>query len=234
MTDSVRLLHGCLTRQLRHRGGQEQPVTVAEIYQDLVPYRAVRSEIGVELNADYEHALVRLLAGEGGLARLEPAEVRAELQRELGMPDPNVTLYRKFAGCDVWVALDPIPAGMPDDGAAAVAQAGPDPEVAIPDWLATIDRKRAGGAGSAASDARASRPAPARPPPPPAASAAPSPASRAAEEPCPFCGADLPHGRAVRFCPQCGGDQERPPCRGCGELLEAAWRFCVACGTARP
>jgi hypothetical protein len=232
MTNSVRLLHRCLTRQLRHRGGQEQPVTVAEIYQDLVPYRAVRSEIGVELNADYEHALVRLLAGEGGLARLEPAEVRAELQRELEMPDPNVTLYRKFAGCDVWVALDPVAAGAPDDGDGNGAQDGSDPEVAIPDWLATIDRKRAASAASAA-PAGGGRPTPPPAPARPEAAASPRPRPEAARDTCPFCSAELPHGRPVRFCPQCGGDLERPPCRGCGELLEASWRYCVACGTAR-
>jgi hypothetical protein len=82
----------------------DAPVTVAEIYQDLVPYRAVRTQLGFDMNADYEHTLLRLLAGEGGLARLEPAEAREELRAELESANPNVGLFRKFAACDVWVA----------------------------------------------------------------------------------------------------------------------------------
>ena len=40
------------------------PFTVAEIYQDLVPYRSHRDLIGVEMNGDYEDALFRMLCGE--------------------------------------------------------------------------------------------------------------------------------------------------------------------------
>jgi hypothetical protein len=43
------------------------PFTVAEIYQNLVPYGSHRERIGVEMNGDYEEALIRLLAGEGGV-----------------------------------------------------------------------------------------------------------------------------------------------------------------------
>ena len=41
------------------------PFTVAEIYQGLVPYRSHRALIGVEMNADYEEALLQMLSGEG-------------------------------------------------------------------------------------------------------------------------------------------------------------------------
>ena len=47
------------------------PFTVAEIYQNLVPYGLHRDRIGVEMNGDYEDALLRLLAGEGGYLILE-------------------------------------------------------------------------------------------------------------------------------------------------------------------
>jgi predicted RNA-binding Zn-ribbon protein involved in translation (DUF1610 family) len=104
----VSRLHQALAEALKTRkGGREgQPVSVAEIYQELVPYRNVRSAIGVEMNADYEYALLRLLAGEGNFARIEPVEAREALRLEIGSPNPNVTLYRKYAGCDVWVDLD--------------------------------------------------------------------------------------------------------------------------------
>ncbi|MBI4543802.1 MAG: zinc ribbon domain-containing protein [Gemmatimonadetes bacterium] len=113
----------------------DQSITVAEIYQDLVPYRRVRSTLGVELNADYEHAVMRLLAGEGGLVRLEPTEVQQQLRRELGSPNPNVGLFRQFAACDAWVTIPPaepprkeaVPAEPVPASASAAAAAAPAP-----------------------------------------------------------------------------------------------------------
>lgn len=105
MSAVVERLHRCLVEAILQTRpeGLERPVTVAEIYQDLAPYRAVRSILQVEINADYEHALLRLLAGENGYVRLEPEDAQKELRRELRSPDPNVGLFRKFAACDAWV-----------------------------------------------------------------------------------------------------------------------------------
>ncbi len=107
MTDEVvTRLYRALVEELRRRGHQEgRPLKVSELYQSLVPYRTVRSTLGVELNADYEHALLRLLAGERGLLRLEPEQAREELRREVSAPYPFVGLFRKFSASDVWVQL---------------------------------------------------------------------------------------------------------------------------------
>lgn len=65
---------------------------------------------------------------------------------------------------------------------------------------------------------------------------APEPAAeppRAAEDgACRACGAGLPDGREVRFCPHCGTDQRPPRCGSCGEELETDWSYCPACGRA--
>jgi hypothetical protein len=113
--DQVERLHGRLVDALRRVRPDPfgSPVTVAEIYQDLVPYRSVRTELGFDMNADYEHTLLRLLAGEDELARLEPTEARAELRSELDSPNPNVGLFRKFAACDVWIARTEATAAPP-------------------------------------------------------------------------------------------------------------------------
>jgi hypothetical protein len=105
--DRLEHIHAALAAALRTQRPEtpfEAPVTVAEIYQDLVPYRAVRTQLGFDMNADYEHTLLRLLAGEEGLARLDPVEARDELRKELGTANPNVGLFRKFAACDVWIS----------------------------------------------------------------------------------------------------------------------------------
>jgi hypothetical protein len=100
-----RLYHLLVTALSRSRAEPfAAPVTVAEIYQELVPYRAVRSEAGFQMNADYEHALLALLSGAGERLRLEPATARDALRRELAAANPNVGRYRDFAACDAWVA----------------------------------------------------------------------------------------------------------------------------------
>ena len=60
-------------------------VTVAELYQDIAPYRRMRDLAGIELHADYEHALLRVLAGENDYARMEPDTARAELAMLCGI-----------------------------------------------------------------------------------------------------------------------------------------------------
>lgn len=75
--------------------------TVAEIYQNLVPYRTHRDVIGAEINGDYEDALLRLLAGEGEFLELESEAARKRIQDELRSSNPNTTIYREFAAAEV-------------------------------------------------------------------------------------------------------------------------------------
>jgi len=75
--------------------------SVAEIYQHLVPYGSHRDRIGVEMNGDYEDALIRLLAGEGGYLILDSEPALRDLRAELETPNPNTGLYREFAAVDV-------------------------------------------------------------------------------------------------------------------------------------
>jgi len=124
--------HQALVRQLRARdpGRVGAPFTVAEIYQDLVPYRTHRDEIGVEMNADYEYALLRLLAGEGDYLSLESRTAREEIKEELASPNPNTGLYRDFAAADVHLnpdLLDPVLVAGPEEGEADGDGEDPDP-----------------------------------------------------------------------------------------------------------
>ena len=101
------------------------PFTVAEIYQDIVPYRSHRDLIGVEMSGDYEDVLIRLLCGEGNYLLLDSAVAREEMQKELAGPNPDTTLFREFAAVDV--RLDPgrMPqgAGLEPEASAEVSEA---------------------------------------------------------------------------------------------------------------
>jgi hypothetical protein len=47
---------------------------------------------------------------------------------------------------------------------------------------------------------------------------------------CPECDGNLPERDGLRFCPFCGTNVFVVPCGACGEVLERAWSFCIACG----
>ena len=126
--DIVDLLYHQLTRAIErgYPGGPERPPTIGDIYQHLIPYRSVRGELGIWELAEYEHALLRLLAGEHGHLAVEKPEVRDELVRELASPNPILGIYRDYAAVPVRVgaaasAVPPAPSPPPPEPATAPA-----------------------------------------------------------------------------------------------------------------
>lgn len=105
-TETAERLYEVLAEEIRANRPDllDRSFTVAEIYQELVPYRTHRDRIGVEMNGDYEHALLRLLAGEGGHLRLESEAARRRLREELESVRPDTSIYRNFAACEVRMA----------------------------------------------------------------------------------------------------------------------------------
>jgi hypothetical protein len=55
--------------------------------------------------------------------------------------------------------------------------------------------------------------------------------TRSSPQRCSRCGAGLPTGRPVNFCPQCGQNLAQRRCANCQTELEPGWRHCVSCGT---
>ena len=229
-----------------------RPVTVAELYQDIAPYRRMRELAGIEMHADYEHALIRFLAGEGGFALLDPSEAADELGIEAESSDPDLSLYRKFAACDVRLLLnppaadsapprrvvelppvEPLPLRAPPPRA---AKPEPTPELPRPEPIRPEPVRPEQATASLQETLRAlSIDAPAPVARKPTAPAEPAPQTRATAPTatrCGFCGQGLPAGRQIRFCPHCGVDLSARKCGACGEEMEEGWRFCVACGSA--
>ena len=219
MDNSVEKLHRALVTAISNErnGDFQRPVTVSEIYQQLLPYRAARSAVGFEMNADYEYALLRLLAGEGNFARLEPGEVREMLRSELESPNPNVSLFREYANCDVWITAPPK----------WVFEMVDEPDPIIPKVSAQEDEELL------LDDAVEEEVVPLEEevvPVRPVMRPAPGPPVAALQQ-CVFCSGDLPADRLANFCPHCGSDLSQRLCPTCGEVLEPAWRFCAGCGT---
>jgi hypothetical protein len=179
-----------------------QPLTLAEIRESIIPYRANRRTLELESSEDYELIVMRLCAGEGGFAITEPEEAHADFVREIGSPNPDLTIVEKHR--KAVVGLDPR----------LVARAlDPNPEVAYAPWEeqvshADLARKTEAAAAERAlpiPDVRCTH------------CRAPLPVGRVVNF-CPKC------GQSQLRCPKCKTELERGwrHCGGCGAALGEA------------
>jgi Double zinc ribbon len=186
-------------------------LTVGDLYQEVVPYRLIRTELGFAELAEYEHALLRLLAGEREYLETERPEVAEEFRRELQAPNPILGIYRDYA--EVGVQPNPF-APQPGDLAAPppVVVAAPS-ATAVPRLELPVPAERTDPGASAAAE--------------PAVPARPRP------KPCPGCRSPLPTDREARFCPFCGKCLVPVPCADCSAMMQPEWSFCATCGAPR-
>ena len=103
--DQLDRLFDQVVRALAGRGPERalEPVQVAELYQELVPYRQYRTALRLDTHQDYEMALLRLLAGERGYARVEPAQAQEALVAQAQAPYPETSVVREFAAATVFL-----------------------------------------------------------------------------------------------------------------------------------
>jgi len=204
MTETNEVLgrfHQTLVDEIKRRRPEylAEPFTVAEIYQNLIPYGTHRDRLGVEMNGDYEDALLRILAGEGGYLILESEPALRVLRQELDSPNPNTGLYREYAAVDVRLAPGHAESGIPAAPAEASQPAVPGTAPALP-FIPSAEPSAEASAPEEQPEAcrwcRAELP------------------MRANLKYCPFCGTDI----RIVPCPECG--QELEPewrfCISCG------------------
>jgi RNA polymerase subunit RPABC4/transcription elongation factor Spt4 len=190
-------------------------VTIGDLYQTLIPYRLVRAELGFSELKEYEHTLLRLLAGEGGFLEVELPDAVDEFRRELASPNPILGIYRDYAAVGVAVGAgdtDPLPPPRPASEPPPAPPPPPPPSGPTP-------RSSEAAAETGAVEASAAAPEG-------------SPAKRQPVA-CVGCGRSLPGDRRARFCPFCGVNQVALPCDECGALLEPTWWYCIECGSRR-
>lgn len=207
-----------------------RPVAIREIHERIVPYRTHRLALGLDTSEDYEMTLLRLCAGEQGWATAFPLDARAALVKEASSVNPNTSLYRKFPAATV--VLDPdraaeVLAGrMSPLGAQADGHA---PEV-LEDSKAEVPAADAAEVGEREGE-ESRLPFEMEEEAEDETRRAPQPREVAAvTAPCPYCGAGLPVGRTVLFCPHCGQNIGVVHCPTCGSELDVGWQFCITCG----
>lgn len=208
--DDVQRLFDRLVEVLAGRAPHllDAPIPVADLYETLVPYRTHRTSLGFDSHQDYEMALLRLLAGEHGLADLDHDDAKRALLDQARAVNPNPGAFRAWGTARVRLNQDAADAVLLKREAFAPpveAPAEPEPPAALPvpgrQLPFEFEQTRA-------------------------AAATPNEPSPS----CPHCDQALPGGRMVVYCPFCGGNVTTRACPECGTALETAWRHCITCG----
>jgi hypothetical protein len=204
------------------------PFTVQELYEQLVPYRHNRRDLAIETNQDYEAAISRLLSGERGYVRTDPA-MRDALQRELNSPTGDPGIFKEYAQAQI--SLAPIVEGMTTPVPPPSVTPYPQTTAAAPP---STPADGAGQSPRAATTAAFDALSPAMTVPSattaPTASILSSLSNTPVPTGCRFCGGTLPEGRDVHYCPHCGENLKTRRCPACGAEMDTNWSFCVTCG----
>jgi len=244
--------HLLQTIQTRYPAYLTQPFEVAELYQNILPYRHHRRELGLETNQDYELVLLQLLSGARDYLVVND-EMRERLARELASPHPDPGAFREFSTSQI--GLSPAAIRLFEAGGPAAAEqpmlvgAGKASATETTQRMTARAPSATTAPRSASTAATAPTPiaaqAPRRPTVPttnsvttgPRTASTPTGGSRAAQtivpqagEQCRYCNGALPAGRRITFCPHCGQNLTVVNCLACGTELELGWKFCTTCG----
>jgi hypothetical protein len=187
-----------------------QPLPLTDLRDSIVPYRANRRALELESSEDYELVLIRLCAGEGGFARTEPDDVRAEFEAEARSSNPDLDIVHRHKRAVVSLEPEPLALALNHEPGLAFAPPGHSAGLPMGQEAAAL--------------------LPELPLLEPPTDATPAVAGGHRIPQCGLCGRVLPTGRVVNFCPHCGGSQLLTRCPACHSETQAGWRHCVSCG----
>jgi hypothetical protein len=104
--DTLDRMFTVLVRNLRAKqpAALTGPISVADLHQQILPYRHYRRELGIETNQEYELALMELLSGARGYLDVDE-RLRDGLGKELASISPEPARVRDYA--DAQVSINP-------------------------------------------------------------------------------------------------------------------------------
>jgi len=216
----------------------EIPISVAELHRRLLPYALCRQRLEFASKAEYDICFLKLLVDNESLHVPEVALLKAATE-ELESPEPGLALLQRFAASEVRLRAHPSGStarssgsSRADKGKAKAESPETGPPIAeletgrsrgdhlpgLDDPLLVPQDESADALGRVAIVET------------PASGAQVREAESGSSAHCRSCDAALPKRSGLRFCPQCGADQERWPCPACGEEVERGWSYCALCG----
>ena len=102
--DALERMFQVLVRTLRAKqpASLTAPISVGELYQQILPFRHYRRDLHLETNQEYELLLMELLSGARGYLDVDD-RLRDELTKELQAKTPETSRVRDFADSQVSV-----------------------------------------------------------------------------------------------------------------------------------
>jgi hypothetical protein len=229
MTDLERLAAAILTQWRADGGIDGGPIGVAALLDRVLPYRVARRVLGIDVSEDYEALVLRLLAEDEALVRVDPVDA-ADMAK--------TTIHERLPDLDVLQLLRSATITLTDRTIARLTDVLPMPSTKDESMWATARIDIAHATPAPGDDNEGVIPL--HPAEVPAVDRHPS------EPPAEFlttvtftppvalqcwnCTEALPVDRAAKFCPFCGADQRQPVCADCGAPAERAWKHCPDCG----
>jgi len=226
--------------------GVLRPVSLEELREKILPYRAHRRALGLESVEDYETVILRLTAEERGYVKTVPPDAATRCREELAQPNPDLGILDELAASTIQITSMAAAQIVADEGGGDPASAGParvDAQPGHPERRAGPSPPNAAPAPAAqarddrravpARDEAFARPtrASAVPPNPIPEPRMPSkPAVATASSQCVACQRPLPTDRQVVFCPWCGERLIPFVCERCKTQLDSTWKHCITCG----
>jgi hypothetical protein len=179
------------TIRTKHPSYLSEAFTLADLQQQILPYRHFRRDLGLESNQEYELALMQLLSGTKGYLKVDE-RVRDEFSKELASSNPKAARIRDFG--DARLRLD-------ENAAASVGTAGTPVSSPLQSGVPEGDREERSTSGARCRFCGGELPR----------------AGAREINFCPHCGQNL----RVRHCPACGAETEEDwkYCVSCGKGL---------------
>lgn len=200
-----------------------QPMPIATLRADVVPYRVARTPLGLDCAEDHDMLLLRILSGEGDFVRVVDPQAVDAFQNEVVSVNPDFRVLDLFN--DIELTFDARALARALGSGPARPYRPPEPENEVPEEELPAEVATAEPAGDVIRETELV--------PAPDGAEVPDlePTPLIVEGHCAFCGGDLPVGRRVLYCPHCGQGLDALRCANCGAELEEGWRHCIACGT---
>jgi hypothetical protein len=230
-----------LLMQWRADGGAaDAAIGVSALLDKVFPYRVARRTLGIDVSEDYEALVLRLLAEDEDLVRVEPVSAAdmAKATITSRLPDLDaLQLLRSARLTFTERAIARLDGGSAHTEASSRTEATPpvaeDPSSRAPatQRVAAVEAPQSPRNKDVIplypTHAPVTQAAPAEPPPEFLATVTFTPP---AATHCWSCSDPLPLDRATKFCPFCGADQRQPTCAACGAAAERGWKHCPECG----
>lgn len=125
MTDLERFLDRLVRNLVASDPGRiSQPIPIAEIKSEILPYRTNRRALALESNDEYEELLIRLVGEEDDLVKTAPREVAEWCQNQMSNLSPDLSGIPGQTNATIEINPNALAKVLGEDAVMALARSG--------------------------------------------------------------------------------------------------------------